>query len=146
MALSIKYESQWSLHIILIKISSRVWNWFSLETLVHLGILSDFFNKLLHQLVKILQGTLQISSSYANIIPHEPKKSREFQLASWLMVVGQMNSSYQNWVPLDPISYNLQHMKMIPRETLLWMTFQTTLILRSKPSFAWKVIVYVERL
>ena len=37
-----------------------------------------------------------------------------------------MNSSDQNWVSIDIISYNFHHMKMIPRETLLLMTFQTT--------------------
>ena len=42
-----------------------------------------------------------------------------WKLASWLMVVGQMDSSDQKWVSLDPISYTFHHMEMIPREKLL---------------------------
>ena len=36
------------------------------------------------------------------------ESQENWRLASWLMVVGQMNSSDQNWVSLDPISYLLQ--------------------------------------
>ena len=53
------------------------------------------------------------------MIYHEPKSQEKWRLASWLMVVGQMKSSDQNWVSLDPISYNFHHIKIIPREKLL---------------------------
>ena len=58
--MNIIYESQCSLHVILIKFASRVWGWFALETLVWLGILSNFSNKLSHQLIKFLKGNLKI--------------------------------------------------------------------------------------
>ena len=116
--LSIIYESQWSLHVILIKISSRVWGWFALETLVWLGILSNFSNKLSHQLIKFLKGHLKIHHIMHIWSTMSLKSQENWRLASWLMVVGQMNSSDQNQVPLDPISYTFYHMKMIPREML----------------------------
>ena len=119
MSLSIIYESQWSLHIILIKISSRVWSWFALETLVCLGILSNFFNKLPHQLIKFLKGYFKIHHLMHIWSTMSQESQENWRLASLLMVVGQMNSFDQNWVPLDPISYNFHHIKMIPRETLL---------------------------
>ena len=75
-----------------------------------------------------------------------PKIQDNVKLARWFMVVDQRKSTGQNWGSLDPISYNFCHMKMIPRETLLKVTFQTTFMLRSRSSFAWKVIFYGERL
>ena len=53
------------------------------------------------------------------MIYHEPRKSRELKVSKLIDGGGQMNSSDQNWVSLDPISYNLHHMKIIPREKLL---------------------------
>jgi hypothetical protein len=47
------------------------------------------------------------------------ESQENWKLASWLMVVGQMIPSDQNWVSLDPISYNFHYIKMIPREKLL---------------------------
>ena len=60
-----------------------------------------------------------------------PKNQDNVKLASWFMVVDQRKSTGQNWGSLDPISYHLCHMKMIPRETLLKMTFLTTFMLKS---------------
>ena len=119
LTLSIIYGSLWSSHVILIKKSSRVWSWFALETLIHLGILCDFFNKFLHQLIKFFKGHLKFHHLMHIWSPMSLKSQENCKLASWLMVVGQMNSSHQNWVSLEPISYNFHHMKIIPRETLL---------------------------
>ena len=44
-------------------------------------------------------------------------------------------STGQNWGSLDPISYNFGHMKMIPRENLLFMTLQTTFMFASRANF-----------
>ena len=119
MALSIIYESPWSLDVIFIKKSSRVWNWFTLETLVHLGILCNFFNKLLQQLIKYFKACFKFHHLMHIWSTMSQESQENWKLASWLMVVGQMNSSDQNWVSLDPISYNFHHMEMITRETLL---------------------------
>ena len=119
MSLSIIYESQWSLHVILIKNSSRVWNWFALETLVHMGILCNFFTKLLQQLIKYFKGNFKFHHIMYIWSPMSLKSQENCKLARWLMEVDQRNSSDQNWVSLDPISYNVYHMKMITRETLL---------------------------
>ena len=119
MALDIIHESPWVSYVILIIKSSRVWSWFALETLVHLGVLCNFFNKLLHQLIKFLKGHFKIHHLMHIWSTMSLKSQENCKLASWLMVVGQMNSSNQNWVSLDPISYNFNHMKMIPREKLL---------------------------
>ena len=73
-----------------------------------------------------------------------PIYQEDFKFASWFMVVDQRKSTSQNWVSLDPISYNVCHMKMIPKETLLFMTLQTTLMLKSRDIFAWKVNFYGE--
>ena len=75
-----------------------------------------------------------------------PKSQDNIKLASWFMVVDQRKSTDQNWGSLDPISYNVCLMKMIPRSKLLKMAFQTTFMLNSRASFAWKVIFYDERL
>ena len=115
MVMNIIYESQFSLHVILIKFSSRVWGGFALETLVWLGILSNFSNKLSHQLIKFLKGHFKIHHLMHIWSTMSLESQDNWRLASWLMVVGQMNSSDQNWVSLDPISYNFCHMKMIPR-------------------------------
>ena len=116
---SIIYESQWSLHVILIKHSSKVWRLFSLETLVWLGMLSNLSNKLSHQLIKFLKGYLKIHHLMHIWSAMSLEIQDNWRLDSWLVVVGQMNSSDQNWVSLDPISYNFHHMKMIPRENIL---------------------------
>ena len=110
---------QFLLHVILIKFASRVWGWFALETLVWLGILSNFSNKLSHHLIRFLKGHLKIHHIMHIWSTMSQESPNNWRLASWLMVVGQMNSSAQNRVSLDPISYNFHHMKMIPRETLL---------------------------
>ena len=119
MVMNIIYKSQWSLHVILIKFSSIVWGWFALETLVWLGILSNFSNKLSHQLIKFLKGHFKIHHLMHIWSTMSQESQENWKLASWLMVVGQMNSSDQNWVSLDPISYNFHHMKIIPRSKLL---------------------------
>ena len=105
MVMNIIYESL-SLHVILIKFSSRVWRWFALETLVWLSILSNFSNKLSYQLIKFLKGHFKIHHLMHIWSTMSLKSQENWRLASWLMVVGQMNSSDQNWVSLDPISYN----------------------------------------
>ena len=112
------YESHWSLHVILIKFSSKVWRWFALETLVWLGIMSNFSNKLSHQLIKFIKGHFKIHLIMHIWYTMSLESQENWRLASWLMVVGQMNSSDQNWISLDSISYNYHHMKMIPREKL----------------------------
>ena len=75
-----------------------------------------------------------------------PKSQENVKLERWFMVVDQRKSTSQNWGSIDPISFNFCHIKMIPRETLLKMTFQKTLMLKSRRSFAWKVFFYGERL
>jgi hypothetical protein len=75
-----------------------------------------------------------------------PKNQENAKLERWFMVVDQRKSSSQIWGCIDPISFNFGHMKMIPKETLLKMTFQKTLMLKYKHGFAWKVIFYGERL
>jgi hypothetical protein len=95
-SLSIIYESQWSLHVILIKYSSRVWSWFALETLVCVDILSNFFNKLPHQLIKFLMGHFKIHHLMHIWSTMNQESPKNWRLASYLMVVGQMNSSDQN--------------------------------------------------
>ena len=115
MVMNIIYESQCSLHVILIKFSSRVWGWFALETLVWLGILSNFSNKLSHQLIKFLKRNFKIRHIMHIWSTMSLESQENWRLASWLMVVGQMNPSDQNWVSLDPIYYKLHHMKMLPR-------------------------------
>ena len=75
-----------------------------------------------------------------------PKSQENVKLASWFMVVDQRKSTGQNWGFLDPISYNFCHMKMIPREKLLQMTFQITLMLKDRAIFFWNVIFYGKRL
>ena len=146
MALSIIYESPWSSPVILIKKSSRVWNWFALETLVHLGILSNFFTKLLHQLIRYFKGYFKFHHLMHIWSTMSLQSQENCKLVSWLMVVGQINSSYQNWVSLDLISYKFHHIKMIPREKLLNMTLQKTFMFMSRANFACKVIFYVETL
>ena len=115
MVISIIYESQLFLHVILIKFASRVWGWFALETLVWLGILSNFSNKLSHQLIKVIKVHFKIHHLMHIWSTTSQESQENWKLASWLMVVGQMNSSDQNWVSLDPIAYNFHHMKIIPR-------------------------------
>ena len=119
MVMNIIYKSQWSLHVILIKFSSIVWGWFALETLVWLGILSNFSNKLSHQLIKFLKGHFKIHHLMHLWSTMSQESQENWRLASWLVVIGQTNSSDQNWVSLDPISYNFHHMKIIPRANLL---------------------------
>ena len=75
-----------------------------------------------------------------------PKSQDNIKLARWFMVVEQRKSTSQNLGSLDPISYNICHTKMIPRETLLLIKFQTTFMLKSRDSFACEVIFYDERL
>ena len=146
MDLSIIYESPCFSHVILIKQSSRVWSWFALETLIHLGILCDFFNKFLHQLIKYFKGYFifhHIMHIWSSI---SPKIQDNIKLASWFMVVDQRNSTGQNWGSPDPISYNFCHMKITPRDKLLMITFETTFIFNLRSSFTWKDIFYGERL
>ena len=112
--MSIIYEFHWFLHVILIKFSSRVGSWFALETLVHLGILSNFFNKLLHQLIKCFKVNFKFHHLMHIWSPMSPKSQANCKLASWLMVVDQRNSSDQNWGPLNRISYNF----------IIWKWFQ----------------------
>ena len=87
------YESQWSLHVILVKHSSRVWSWFALETLVCLGILSNFFNKLPHKLIKFLKGHFKIHHLMHLWSTMSQESQENWRLASWLVVIGQTNSS-----------------------------------------------------
>ena len=75
-----------------------------------------------------------------------PKRQKNVKLASWFMVVDLRKSTSQNWGSLDPISYNVCHMKMILREKLLKMTFQTTFMSKSRVILSWKVIFYGEGL
>jgi hypothetical protein len=75
-----------------------------------------------------------------------PKSQENAKLATWFMVVDQRKSTSQIRGCIDPISFNFCHMKMIPKETLLKMTFQKTLMLKYRGGFAWKVIFYGERL
>ena len=145
MAIYIIYEYLLSSHFILIKKSSRVWSLFALETLTHLGILCDFFNTFLQQLIKYFKGYFTLHHPTHIWSSMSPKSQDNVKLARWFMVVDQRKSTSQNWGSLDPISYNFYHIKMIKRETLLKMTFQKTLMLKSRRSFAWKVNFYGER-
>ena len=74
------------------------------------------------------------------------ESQENWKLPTWEIVVGQMNSSEENWVSLDLMSYYFHHMKIISRENLLYMTLQTTFMLRPRSSFSWKIIFYVETL
>ena len=115
LALSIIYGSPCSSHVILIKKSSRVWSWFALETLIHLGILCNFFNKSLQQLIKYFKGYFKYHNLMNIWSSMSPKSQYNGKLARWFMMVDQRNSSDQNRGPLNSISYNCYHMKMIPR-------------------------------
>ena len=115
LALRIIYGSPWSSHIILIKKSSRVWSLFALETLIHLGILCDFFNKFLQQLIKYFKVYLILHHPKHILSSMSPKYQYNFKFTSWFKVVDERKSTSQNWDSLDPISYNFCHMKEIPK-------------------------------
>ena len=138
--LSIIYGSPWSSHIILIKNSSKVWSLFALEALIHLGILCDLFSMFPHQLIKYFKGYFILHHLIHIWSSMSPKSQENVKLARWFMVVDQRKSTGQNWGSIDHISYNFYQMKMIPREKLHYMTFQTTFMLSSRGSLAWKVI------
>ena len=146
MVLSIIYGSPCSLFIILIKSSSRVWRLFALETLIHLCILCDFLNKFLQHVIKYFKAWFMLYHLTHIWSSMSPKNQENVKLARWFMVVDQRKSIGQNWGSLDPISYNVCHMKMILREKLLKMTFQTTFMSKSRVILSWKVIFYGEGL
>ena len=108
----------------------RVWSWFALETLIHLGILCNFFNMFFQKLIKYIKVYFKLHYLTHIWSSMSPKDQNNFKFANWFEEVDQRKSTSQNWGSLDPISYNFCHMKMIPRETLLLMTFQKTFMFR----------------
>ena len=124
----------------------KVWSLFVLEALIHLGILCDFLSKFIQHLVKYFKGYFIIPYIIHIWSSMSPKDQEKFKFASWFIEVDQRKPTGQNWGSLYTISCNICHMKIIPREKLLFMTLQTTFMLTSRASFAWKVIFYGERL
>ena len=107
------------------RIQHEYWSLFALEALIHLGILCDLFSMFPHQLIKYFKGYFILHHLIHIWSSMSPKNQENVKLTRWFMVVDQRKSIGQSGGSLDPISYNICHIKMILREKLLIMTFQT---------------------